>query len=396
MNKVDVVIGAAYGDEGKGRTVSSLVTSSSLVVRFNGGCQAGHTVVKDGKRHVFSHFGAGTLHGARTLLSRFFVCNPILFLDELKDVEPSSVLVSPQCPVTTPWDVVLNILGERAKGANRHGSVGVGFGETLERHSRDDSLTVELLMDRGLLLRELEYIKDEWFPSRANELGVDFSDPRNADLIAMARDGRTILKFIEDCEAFLSSIRLQDDSERALQRLSDHIVFEGAQGLMLDQTHGTFPYVTRSSTGLENVEALMPSIGEKNVYYVTRAYTTRHGPGPFPFELDRAPYERVHDLTNRHDEHRGSLRFSYLNVDTVAEAVMRDRAFGHWSYKYRAVMTCMDQVSGMAKCIFQGQQKEARRDELPTILSNVLDCPVLTTHEHEALPLRSAMERVPR
>jgi adenylosuccinate synthase len=93
--RVDVVIGAAYGDEGKGHVASCLASPESIVVRFNGGCQAGHTVYsKSGVRRVFSHFGSGTMTGARTYLSKHFVCNPILFLAELKDLIPFKPNVS--------------------------------------------------------------------------------------------------------------------------------------------------------------------------------------------------------------------------------------------------------------------------------------------------------------
>src|ERR1035438_469283 len=135
-----VVIGAGLGDEGKGATVNALASSDSIIVRYNGGSQSGHTVIHDGIRHVFSHFGSGTLKGAATHLSRFFVCNPSAFLVEYNILSGHGirpvVTVSPQCPVTTIYDVVLNRIIETHRGSERHGSVGVGFGETLERCQR--------------------------------------------------------------------------------------------------------------------------------------------------------------------------------------------------------------------------------------------------------------------
>jgi adenylosuccinate synthase len=109
MRRAKVVIGGQYGDEGKGLAVDWLVAQDpdSLVIRFNGGAQAGHTVVApDGRRHVFSHFGSGTFAGAPTFLSRFFVANPTIFLGEAKRLAAigcqPQVVIDPACPVTTP------------------------------------------------------------------------------------------------------------------------------------------------------------------------------------------------------------------------------------------------------------------------------------------------------
>ena len=103
---IDVVIGSSYGDEGKGRVVNDLSSKETLVCRFNGGDQAGHTVVHDGVRHVFSHFGAGTLKGAITYLSEFFVCHPLKFLMERDELKSKGILprviVDPRSLVTTP------------------------------------------------------------------------------------------------------------------------------------------------------------------------------------------------------------------------------------------------------------------------------------------------------
>ena len=118
-----VVIGAQFGDEGKGRLIDAYAAplgSQALVIRFNGGAQAGHTVVTpEGMRHVFSHIGSGALVGAATFLSRFFVCHPMLFRKEIESlaiqgVQPD-VYVDPQSPVTTPYDMMLNQIIERER-----------------------------------------------------------------------------------------------------------------------------------------------------------------------------------------------------------------------------------------------------------------------------------------
>ncbi len=152
-----VVIGAQFGDEGKGRVTdhyAAEVGGDGIVIRFNGGAQAGHTVVTpDGLRHVFSHVGSGAFAGAATFLSRFFVSNPILFLKEMailaaKGVE-LRIYVDPHGPVTTPYDMMINQIVERERGGNRHGSCGVGFGETIERSLTRSSPIVAGKMETG-------------------------------------------------------------------------------------------------------------------------------------------------------------------------------------------------------------------------------------------------------
>jgi adenylosuccinate synthase len=360
---IDVVIGAAYGDEGKGHTVSQLVSEDSVVVRFNGGSQAGHTVVRDGVRRVFSHFGAGTMEGATTFLSRFFVCNPIMFLNEYEGLARfhPKVMVSPNCMVTTPYDVAINIMLEQSRGDKRHGSVGVGFGETIERNER--GVCFEAADDASVVRR----IANEWFPARCKELGL--TEEVNPGLWAMATSPQTEYRFMDDFKTFRDMTTFTFDS--ALMETSKHLVFEGAQGLLLDQHEGVFPHVTRSNTGLANVVSLLGPghSSEVNVYYVTRGYTTRHGSGPLPWELPEAPYG-VNDATNVKNQYQGHLRFSYLNMDSVQKAIMTDscKNFRPWM-KFQGVMTCMDQLADSVTFIQEGKMRECSKNWLPLTLS---------------------------
>ena len=130
--EVFAVIGSGYGDEGKGLVTDSLSASTTRVVRYNGGAQAGHTVCKaNGIRHVFHHVGAGTFSGATTHLSKFFVVNPILANQELAELAQLGynpvITVDLYAPVTTPIDMMINQAVEQQRGNNRHGSCGIGF-----------------------------------------------------------------------------------------------------------------------------------------------------------------------------------------------------------------------------------------------------------------------------
>jgi len=341
--KIDVVIGSGYGDEGKGHVVSELAKSESTVVRFNGGAQAGHTVEYGPIRHVFSHFGSGTFNGAKTHLSSFFVVSPRHFqaeLQQLKGFYPV-VTVDPECYVTTPYDVILNMMAEESRGSGRHGSVGIGFGETIERNERNHLY--------GLKARNMNDVKDvmlriskEWIPERADELGIDLRKFPEFHRTLTSLD--TIETFQMECNYFLSHVAILPD--RFLKD-EDHLVFEGAQGLLLDQELGDFPYVTRSNTGLKNVSKLLHEIGSKvqeDVYYVSRPYTTRHGAGPMCHELLGVPYG-LYDKTNVTGPYQGHLRYSYLDLPVIHKAVNTDiMVNASVNANFHAVMTCMDQM----------------------------------------------------
>lgn len=325
------VIGANFGDEGKGLITDYLCATqgAGMVVRYNGGAQAGHTVVTpDGLRHVFSHFGSGTLAGVPTFLSQFFVCNPIFFFNELEAlinmrVEPM-IYAHPNCLVTTFADMIINQTLEDARGAGRHGSVGLGVNETIER-----STVPELKIT----------LSDLWN-------GVSLEDKMGTicGKYAAFRTGKPIEKpddmihaFLKRCEKFAEIV-----NPLGIGQCKDP-VFEGAQGLLLDKDNKEFyPHLTRSNTGIRNVRALCDQAGitEIDAYYVSRTYLTRHGAGPLPGE-DAAM--RFPDATNLDHPYQGKLRFAPLNADKLFNRCAAD--FGGRDFKV-AVTHC-DQFDGV-------------------------------------------------
>jgi len=348
-----VVIGAQFGDEGKGRVTdhyAAEVGDDGIVIRFNGGAQAGHTVVTpDGLRHVFSHVGSGAFVGAATFLSRFFVSNPILFLKEkeslaAKGVEPT-IYVDPQSPVTTPYDMMINQIVERERGGDRHGSCGVGFGETIERNLIPTyALTVADLADRSALATKLDLVRREYAPARLARLGFADAFARNADLF---RSDAILEHYVEDARRFVEAITVADARTATHGR---YPLFEGAQGLLLDQDRGFFPHVTRSNTGLRNVLTLAEELDLERieVTYVTRAYSTRHGAGPLPHELPEKPYPGVVDATNIPNAYQGTLRFGWLDLNVLRRAIAEDLAdavrLSRLEVKSWLAITCLDQV----------------------------------------------------
>jgi adenylosuccinate synthase len=349
------VIGANFGDEGKGLAVDCLAArlTRPLVVRFNGGAQAGHTVtLADGRRHVFSHVGAGAFADAPTFLSRFFVVNPMVFAREMAELDALGVrpkiLVDPDAQVTTPFDVLINRWIEEVRGVDRHGSVGIGFGETIERAERGFGLKVRDLSDDREVADHLMRLRHAWLPVRLARLGIPYTAER-----AQAAAGQQITaRYLAEVRLFA---RLAIPAAIDMAVHGRDVIFEGAQGLLLDQERGlSFPHVTRSHTGLKNVLALARDvgIGHLDAVYMSRAYLTRHGAGPLENESARLAFADVVDATNRPNPWQGSLRLAPLDLDLLRHTIHTDKADALGSgvtIDARVGFTCLDQIRDAAK-----------------------------------------------
>ena len=318
------VIGASFGDEGKGLVTDFLCSQGAgVVVRFNGGAQAGHTVVSPaGDRHVFSHFGSGTMLGVPTFLSQFFVCNPILFFHELGrlyalGLEPK-IFAHPQCLVTTFADMIINQRIEDKRGTGRHGSCGVGFRETIQRSTLPHlKITMADLWNKANRLPSI--IEEICGKYAAFRTGSKIDEPAMCEA------------FLKGCDAFAQRVH-----PAGIGQCKDP-VFEGAQGLLLDQDNKEFfPHVTSSSTGMKNVRALCDQGGfDVEPYYVSRTYLTRHGAGKLPGEDAGMRYA---DDTNIPHAYQGEIRFAPL--DDVRTRCAKD-AGGD----YKLVLTHCDQLA---------------------------------------------------
>jgi len=380
------VIGAGFGDEGKGLAVDFLAAqlwknNRITVVRSNGGAQAGHTVVTpSGERHVFHHVGSGSFMCARTHLSQFFVAHPMMFTKEYRHlvdrrlVEPD-VTLDPRAPVTTPWDMLINQIVETARGDGRHGSCGLGFGETLERHETGPQLVAADLYGRGLVAK-LQKIADEWLPARLKALGVDATLKDHLD--ALEQSDGIMETFIEDCIDFTTRVRLMGDAEL---QFSDHVIFEGAQGLALDMDLGEMPHVTRSLTGLPNMVAIAKEAGIERIctLYMTRAYATRHGAGPFPHEEEDPGFVEVNDPTNAPNDWQGSLRVGPLDLDLLHRLIEADRERAGYDVEIRAALgvSCLDQLNGDMPCMLGSKPFYVAADQLEHWAPAYLNLPVI-------------------
>lgn len=338
---VYAVIGAGFGDEGKGHMVDFLAAQSgpaTIVVRHNGGAQAGHTVVTDKDRHVFHHWGSGAIAGAATYLSQHFIVNPTLFARER--AFSTSLYVDPYAQVTTPYDVFINHLVETKL---RHGSCGTGIWETVVRHRGGEfPLMVTHLKDPQMVRKICRDIREDYVLPRLFREGIMVT-PHQHDIIM----SDTIIEdFITHCEAFMDVA--QTPPNILSQYRHDTIIFEGAQGLLLDENHYFTPHVTGSSTGLTNVAHLMAEeyiYSEINVIYVMRSYMTRHGAGPFPTYDPTLSYA---DTTNTPNVWQGELRFGKLDLPLITEAIEKDlRGVGN-EPRATVAVTCLDQFNDAA------------------------------------------------
>lgn len=345
-----VVIGANYGDEGKGLItdyLAALDRSNTLVIRFNGGAQAGHTVQRPhGLRHVFSHFASGTFAGAETYLSHFFIANPALFTQELEKLQSCGfspkVTIHPDAMVTTPYDMYINQRFENSQGESRHGSCGVGIGETVERNLQTTwQLTVKDLLDQKNLRKKLLNIRDEWLEVRLHQLIQRKLTQDERELIFSEE---IFDYFLENIHVFLNYCDLADYHYLGKW---NRLIFEGAQGLLLDQGHTSFPHVTRSNTGVQNVAhiASLSGINYLDIHYVTRCYLTRHGAGPLADESPSCPCPYFKDETNIPHKFQGSLRFAPLNMDQLHLGITADlnKLPKQMSKKVTLAVTCLDQ-----------------------------------------------------
>lgn len=325
---VEVVIGANYGDEGKGLVTDFLCLSKgkTTVALINGGCQRGHTVTdRIFGRHVFHHFGSGTFRGASTCFCRGYLLNPMQFVREYGELETAGVKpVSYReagCDFQLPVDIYLNRLIETSRGGRRHGSVGCGIWESVKRIRSGEWLTFSEFAELGHDAK-ISYVKENQRRALASRLAETGLKPDSmADLFLS--DGM-VRHFVQDCEFMSAACRPVESAFRVPDAGS--VVFEQGQGLALDQLYGKddADHTTPSYTGLIGIAEYLNASGysgEVIANYVTRSYTTRHGAGVFPEEDKSISFP---DETNMPNEWQGTMRFGRFYGENTAKRINRD------------------------------------------------------------------------
>ena len=320
MTRAVAVIGMQWGDEGKGKIVDRLTDRASVVARFQGGHNAGHTLVIDGERTVLHLVPSGVMReGVRCLIGHGVVLSPAAFVDEMSMLAERGVpaaervRVSDACPLILPYHAALDRARETARGAAAIGTTGRGIGPAYEDKAARRAMRVGDLLDPARLDEKLRVLDEyhnfmltRWFGADP----IDIAEVRDALVAATER----IRPLVADVPGVL----------HAALDAGEGVLLEGAQGACLDIDQGTFPFVTSSNTTAGNAAA-GSGLGPRDVGYVlgiAKAYATRVGGGPFPTEL--------HDDVGRHLAARGSefgattgrpRRCGWLDVASLRRAV---------------------------------------------------------------------------
>ena len=283
MTKSLVVIGAQWGDEGKGKIIDILTENADAVVRFQGGHNAGHTLVIDGDKTVLHLIPSGIFNDAKCIIGNGVVLHLPTLIKEIEYLESigidihSKLMISSQCPLILPSHILLDEARERSLGKKSIGTTGRGIGPVYEDKVARRVVHVMDLFDEDL------------FRSKLSSL-IDYHNFMLKELFGAG--GVDVEKILKDWMDLFDKIRnLVVDSSKTLnefQASNTNILFEGAQGSMLDIDQGTYPFVTSSST-LSGASTLGSGIGPLDidgVLGITKAYATRVGSGPFPTEID--------------------------------------------------------------------------------------------------------------
>jgi adenylosuccinate synthase len=358
-----IVVDLGFGDAGKGSVVDALTAryKAHTVVRYNGGAQAAHTVVTPtGAVHTFSQWGSGTFSpGVRTYLSEYMLVDPFALLNEelhLQSVGVSDgfarMYIDERALIVTPFARSLNRLREYARGEARHGSCGMGIGETMEEKCE----LGELVLYAGDMRNE-EQLREKLDMQRIRMQKVATQLTEGLSLegeildewkLLAAEDGQAMTNIIAVCRRVAELVTIVPRAQvHEFFRPEGVVIFEGAQGVLIDQDFGFTPYTTWSDTTSKNAKNILGACGfegEVKVIGVLRGYAVRHGPGPFVSE--------DHGLTrNLPDTH---------NVWNAWQKDFRVGVFDAVSSRYALAVTggidvlainCLDRLSEMTELV---------------------------------------------
>jgi len=306
MNKNVVVIGAQWGDEGKGKIVDLLTDRVGGVVRFQGGHNAGHTLVINGRKTVLRLIPSGILHDNVTcFIGNGVVLSPKALFEEMAELEragievPKRLRISEACPLILPHHIALDQAREAAMGEAKIGTTGRGIGPAYEDKVARRAIRVQDLFARerfaaklGEVLDYHNFVLRNYFRAPT----VDFQQTLDE-----------ALQFVDRLRPMVADVSTEVN---AMMRSGKRLLFEGAQAALLDIDHGTYPYVTSSNT-LAGQACVGVGIGPQHLHYVlgvAKAYATRVGSGPFPTELDDEVGEHLRVKGNEYGSVTGRPR----------------------------------------------------------------------------------------
>ncbi len=361
-----VVVGTQWGDEGKGKIVDLLAERADYIVRFQGGNNAGHTLVINGRKHILHLIPSGIFHEGKTcLIGNGVVVDPAVLLSEIDrlqesglPVPPGKLYLSEKAHLIMPYHKAIDLGRESLRGKTRIGTTGRGIGPCYEDKIARRGIRVSDLLDPELFGQKLKEILEEKNFYLQKYLG---RDPLSYEEVyeTYLRYGERLAPYVVNISEILAQAR----------REGKNILFEGAQGTQLDIDHGTYPFVTSSNTVAGNACA-GAGVGPTSIDYVlgiAKAYTTRVGEGPFPTELRDATGDHLRECGGEYGSTTGRpRRCGWLDGVILREAVRLNGLSG-------LAITKLDVLSGLTEIRFcEAYELEGRRlSSLPARVSEI-------------------------
>ena len=316
-----VVIGAQWGDEGKGKIVDLLARQSDVVVRFQGGNNAGHTLVVNGEKTILHVIPSGALHRDKVcVIGNGVVLDAEVLLHELRELreqghlqDASQLRISEQAHLIMPYHKAIDLARERLRGAGKIGTTGRGIGPTYEDKAARVGIRVIDLLEEDTFRAKLEHNiteKNGYLKAILKEQALDFEEIHHA----YGGYREQLAPYVADTGVLLEE----------MFRDGKNVLFEGAQGTLLDVDHGTYPYVTSSNTVIGGV-CSGAGVGPRHIHEVigiSKAYTTRVGSGPFPTELTGPEGDKLRQDGDEYGATTGRpRRCGWFDVVAVRHAV---------------------------------------------------------------------------
>ncbi len=368
MGKSIVILGSQWGDEGKGKIVDLLMKDASVVTRFQGGHNAGHTLVINGEKTVLRLIPSGILHPhVQCLIGNGVVLSPTALLQEISELEQRGVAVkerlriSEACVLILPYHVALDLAREKARGKAAIGTTGRGIGPAYEDKVARRALRFGDLFDTKRFTAKLEEVLDYH-----NFVLKNYHQHEPVDFQQLLASTLALVPQLESMRADTSALLA------AYRQAGKHILFEGAQGTLLDVDHGTYPFVTSSNT-VAGAACVGTGYGPRHLDYIlgiTKAYTTRVGSGPFPTELQ--------DDTGKHLAQRGNefgsvtgrpRRCGWLDMVTLRRSIQLNSFSGLCITK----LDVMDELPTVRICTAYNLHGK-KVLELPTEVTDLAAC----------------------
>lgn len=312
-----IVIGANYGDEGKGTVVAHCTKDNTNVLNIltNGGSQRGHSILTSHGSVTFQHFGSGTYHGADSYYSKYFILNPMQFGIEYDKliVKPKNIYRDKNCRWSTPYDSMANLITEQQQ--NRHASCCMGIWNTIKRYNETRTMTLDEFVTCNDPLLYLNSVREYY--ERMITIPADFEDIWHS---------RTLkIHFYNDCLFMAKAVKpaILADLEYS------SLIFENGQGLLLKDTGKDTYDTTPSDTGISySLELLkdIPDVENVTAHYVTRPYLTRHGDGFIQSASTRKDLSSdvQEDRTNHYNDFQGEFRYGFLGIRQLANRIKND------------------------------------------------------------------------